>query len=539
MPAQLRRSSSAPSLSTRRLPRSHLRRLVAATRRFFSRARTNHDSQSPQPNTPTPTASISTPETTSYEQLNEKLNGIEQYALRYNRRNLTLTFLQIDMHGVSQMRTLTRQQILTEVRLAADFPDVAAQHSQALMDLRTSQFAHPGVEHQFVKPPRGRARRIRPAARHFDTPTLDFEPVVKKRRSGNRLTIRDMRQMDPEFPANPAIWIREDAIVVSLESVRAVILHNKILVFDPDNDLMQKPMWYIRKCIDSNENVFLPFEFRALEGILLNTCAVLEREFIAVEPQLRQTIGTLPTRVTIEGLEMLRHLEQRLNHYHSRARKVQQALQAVLDDDEDMADMYLTEKYKNRALRRNPLDHDEAEMLLETYLQTVDDVTTKSELLNRAIDHTENLIEIHLDTMQNRLLLVDLIITAITTTISFGTLVTAIFGMNLPLPQQVARLPSSQFYFYGCVFLMVLVMGIGLAFLMRWCRRQGIYRGRAHSRKRLKMRRHRSVVAQVSETVRRQTEEVLAKAPTSSMQRTRFPWEHEADSLAVRDGQLV
>ncbi|CAN8064426.1 unnamed protein product [Agarophyton chilense] len=536
MPAHLPRSSSAPSLTNVRLPRARLRRLVAATRRFLAR---HNDAHQMPPTPPTPAPSLSTSHSNSQNHLDTKINGLEQYTLRYARRNLTLTFLQIDMHGVSQMRTLTRQQILAEVRLTADFPEAATQRSQALMELRTTQFVQTARERDHAKPLRGRARRVRPPSRHFEAPSAVFLPPLKKRPGGNRLTIRDMRQMDPEFPANPAIWIREDAIVVSLESVRAIILHDKIFVFDPENDVVQKPMWYIRKCIDSNENVFLPFEFRALEGILLNTCAVLEREFAAVEPQLKQTIGTLPTRITSEGLEMLRHLEQRLNQYYSRARKVQQALQAVLDDDEDMADMYLTEKYKNRATRRNPLDHDEAEMLLETYLQTVDDVTTKSELLNRAIDHTESLIEIHLDTMQNRLLLVDLFITAITTTISFGGLITAVFGMNLPLPRQIASLPSSQFYFYGCVFVMVTVMGIGLAFLMRWCRRQGIYRGRTPSRKKPRMRRKRSVVAQVSEAIQQQTEEVLGKQRPYSLRRTRFPWENEAENLAVRDGQLV
>lgn len=327
-------------------------------------------------------------------------------------------------------------------------------------------------------------------------------------------------------------------MVVSLESVRAIILHNKILIFDPENDLSKKPIWYIRKRITSNEDLFLPFEFRALEGILLHTCAVLERDFVGIEPQLRQTLGTLPTRITNEGLEMLRLLEQRLNHYYSRVRKAQYALQSVLDDDEDMAEMYLSEKYKTPSLRRNPLDHDEAEMLLETYMQTVDDVTIKAELLNRAIDDTENLIEIHLDTMQNRLLLVDLFITAITTTLSFGTLVTSIFGMNMPLPRQITDLPSSQFYFYGCVFVTLTIMAIGLAFLMRWCRREGIYRGRPPSSKRWRMRKQKSAIMQVSEAVRQQAEEVLAKA-NKTAHRQQFSWEKKAADLTVRDGRLV
>lgn len=300
-------------------------------------------------------------------------------------------------------------------------------------------------------------------------------------------------------------------MVVSLENVRAIILHNKMLVFDPDNKNVRKPIAYIRKRLVNNvEDVFLPFEFRALEGILIYTCTVLEREFSMIEPNLRKTLRDLPNRINNEQLERLRQLEQKLNHFYSRARKVQAALQSVLDEDEDMADMYLTEKRRNPGLTRNPVDHDEAEMLLETYLQNVDDLTAKAGLLNTAIDDTENLIEIHLDTMQNRLLLVDLIITVIMTMLSFGTMITGIFGMNLPLPDGVSQLPTSQYYFYGCVVLILLVMTIGLVVLTRWCRRQGIYQGRIHGSVRKRKNVDPGVAFLASEEARLKAEAILS-----------------------------
>lgn len=376
------------------------------------------------------------------------------------------------MDAVFTRRILTRQDILAEVRQNAS--------------CRRS--------------PDDRSRDIR---RH-----AALNPHI--RTEANPLTVRDMRQIDPSFTATPAIWVREDALVVSLESVRAIILYNKMFIFDPDNDNLQSPLWYIKKRLTNNlEDVFLPFEFRALEGILLHSCMVLEREFLEIEPVLRRTLGVLPGHITNEHLERLRLLEQRLNHYYARARKVQHALQTVLDEDEDMADMYLTEKKKNAGAIRNPVDHDEAEMLLETYLQLVDDLTSKAELLNQAIDDTENLIEIHLDTMQNRLLLVDLLVTTITTFFSFLTMITSFFGMNFPLPNGMANLPTSQYYFYACVSAMFMFMVVALSVLFRWFRRQGIYQGLVSSSRRL--RHQKQSVGKAGDDVRRHVAKVVAE----------------------------
>lgn len=434
--------------------------------------------------------------------------------LPFVRRNLRLKFLQFDADGTCTERVMTRQDILAEVRKNWDpVADPRQRIPRRIPSGRTRLDEHSDDRTLNRRHPRGRN------AGRGDRVRSDVWWNLPPRGQGgqarpvaNRLTVRDMRQIDPAFTAKPAIWVREDAMVVSLESVRAIILHNKMFVFDPDNDKVRMPIQYIQKRLLNNvEDVFLPFEFRALEGILIYTCTVLESEFTVIEPHLRETLGDLPKHITNEQLERLRHLEQKLNHYYSRSRKVQAALQSVLDEDEDMADMYLTEKRRNPGVTRNPMDHDEAEMLLETYLQNVDDLTSKAGLLNTAIDDTENLIEIHLDTMQNRLLLVDLIITVIMTLLSFGTMVTGIFGMNMPLPDGISQLPTSQYYFYGCVILMVLVMTVGFVVLTRWCKRQGIYHGRMHGSARKRKKPDPAVRA--SEEARVKAETLLSSKP--------------------------
>lgn len=304
--------------------------------------------------------------------------------------------------------------------------------------------------------------------------------VTKAKGACNELNMRDIRQVDPAFTAKAALWVRGNALVVSLQSVRAIILHDRMFLFDPDNPQSAEPIRYIQLRLAEGtrnvEEVFVPFELRALEGILIYSCMSLEADFGSIEPALLKTLANLPTQITPRELEKLRHHEQRLNHFIARSKKVQNVLQSVLDEDEDMAAMYLTEKRKTPDLVRNPIDHDEAEMLLESYLQVVDDLTNRADLANRAIDDTENLIEIHLDTMQNQLLLVNLVLSIISTIFGFGTMVTSIFGMNLRLPSALSELPSSKFYFIGLSMMLAVALPFSLFAMLNWSQNQGLWR---------------------------------------------------------------
>jgi magnesium transporter len=266
-----------------------------------------------------------------------------------------------------------------------------------------------------------------------------------------------------------------------LETVRAIILRDRLLLFDADSENLRQPITYIQQRlafgVRNSEEAFMPFEFRALEGILIHSCISVERDFYRIEKGLLELLETLPTHSGPEYLERLRLEEQGLNYLFARIRKFQYVLQTVLDTDEDMANMYLTEKYKTPEVRKNPMDHEEAEMLLESYLQVVDDLTSRAGLLNQAIDDTENLIEINLDTKRNQLLQVTIRINTFSTVFGFGTAVTGIFGMMLPVPSVMSDLPTSQYFFYGAVAFVLFGIVLMIFVVTRWCRRlgQGLY----------------------------------------------------------------
>ncbi|CAN4122060.1 unnamed protein product [Withania somnifera] len=74
---------------------------------------------------------------------------------------------------------------------------------------------------------------------------------------------------------------------------------------------------------------------------------------------------------------------------------------------------------------------DQLEMLLEAYFVVIDSALNKVSSLKEYIDDTEDLINIKLGNVQNQLIQFELLLTAATFVATIFAMVTAVFGMNL------------------------------------------------------------------------------------------------------------
>lgn len=255
----------------------------------------------------------------------------------------------------------------------------------------------------------------------------------------NSLQMRDIRQVDPAFVAKPALWVRHSAIVVSLDGLRAIILYNKMFIFDPGREESQELCKFARKCvirIAADGDRAQPFEFNALEGILIFVAMRLEKEFDEFKPYMESYMHQLPNELNTKMLEDLRRMKQQLKQLMSRSNGVKNILENLLDDDDEMVNMYLSEQHENEnnmVLLRDTQDHSEIEILLEAYLQVIDEIVNHADLLDDAIDDTEGLVMIHLDTLRNKLLTVELSMSVVTMMCTFGSVISGVFGMNFEI----------------------------------------------------------------------------------------------------------
>lgn len=377
-----------------------------------------------------------------------------------------LACIELDEDGAIKPREMTRAEILQEAR---DTLSKTQPSPKAIGKL----LSNPGAAHSPSPELRQFTNMLEPGG------TGGRKATQKALRDylRNSLQARDIRQVDPAFVAKPALWVRHSALVVSLEGLRAIILHNKMFIFDPHTKRSRHLVFIAKQKVMAKMDAEndQPFEFRALEGILIFLAIGLEKEFTSLKPSIEDYLTELPNELTTKMLENLRLLKQQLNHFHARASGVKTILEGLLDDDEEMANMYLTEKHSSHNYHgRSAVDHSEIETMLEAYLQVIDEHVNHAALLNNAIDDTEDLVMIHLDTLRNRLLSVELSLSVVSMTFGIGGVVAGVFGMNIRIPL-FEDTKSGHLWFPLVVLLIFVVVLGGSLFALFALRRRGLY----------------------------------------------------------------
>lgn len=215
------------------------------------------------------------------------------------------------------------------------------------------------------------------------------------RRTG--LPARDLRILDPMLSYPFTILGRERAIVINLEHIKAIITAQEVLLLnsrdpavvpfiadlqrrlhvptqqegrnsDMDADVANKDIlrtspsekpdtWGDDSKPDMNAYEdgpkVLPFEFRALEACLEAACSCLESETTILEEEAYPALDELTSKISTLNLERVRQIKSRLVAISGRVQKVRDELEHLLDDDEDMAEMYLTDKLRQHYLDGN------------------------------------------------------------------------------------------------------------------------------------------------------------------------------------------
>ncbi|GLJ12196.1 hypothetical protein SUGI_0186450 [Cryptomeria japonica] len=314
---------------------------------------------------------------------------------------------------------------------------------------------------------------------------------------------RDLRILGPVFSHSANILAREKAMVVNLEFIKAIVTAEEIFLLDPLNQAVlqfvdqlrqQLPCKISSKIQGSNSTgqkeksgtcastspgpwlpvpealdglqYELPFEFRVLEIALEVVCTYMDTNVAELEREAYPVLDELVRNVSTKNLEHVRSLKSNLTHLLARAQKVRDELEHLLDNDEDMADLYLTRKYlQNQQLEASVTaggpsglaitpklsrslsapsfidsvsgDEDEVEdleMLLEAYFMQLDGTGNKILSVREYIDDTEDYVNIQLDNHRNELIQFQLTLAIASFVIVLPTVLAGILGMNIHCP---------------------------------------------------------------------------------------------------------
>ncbi|KAF7818392.1 magnesium transporter MRS2-I-like isoform X1 [Senna tora] len=376
---------------------------------------------------------------------------------------------------------------------------------------------------------------------------LDVDKYAIMRRV--QIHARDLRILDPLLSYPSTILGREKVIVLNLEvtllahlqlissHIKAIITADEVLLRDPlDDDVIpvveelqrrlhevactgkgqEEEETRVQEVEGDEENEF-PFEFRALEVALEAICSFLDARTRELETAAYPALDELTSKISSRNLDRVRKLKSAMTRLTNRVQKIRDELENLLDDDDDMADLYLSRKLAvwssptsgsdapnwilssptigsriHRSSRASGTtfpgenDVEELEMLLEVinifnliclrqyvlqaYFMQIDGTLNKLATLREYIDDTEDYINIQLDNHRNQLIQLELFLSSGTVCLSIYSLVAAIFGMNIPYTWKDG---------HGYVFKWVVILGgvaCGSLFLsiVSYARRKGL-----------------------------------------------------------------
>lgn len=205
---------------------------------------------------------------------------------------------------------------------------------------------------------------------------------------------RDLRKIDSSLL--PHLMVRPSAILINLLHLRVLIKHNRVLVFDAygtSDSYTQSVFMYdlegkLRQK-DTRQSGSLPYEFRALEAVLLSVTSGLESEFEGVSEPVLRVLQELEEDIDRDKLRYLLIYSKKLGTFEQKARLVRDALDELLEADDDLSAMYLTDKANGTV--REEEDHTEVEMLLESYHKVAEEITQAAENLVSSIRNTEEM----------------------------------------------------------------------------------------------------------------------------------------------------
>ena len=257
--------------------------------------------------------------------------------------------------------------------------------------------------------------------------------------SEGTLRYRDMRLLDTRYAnaQDPTVAVRRHSLLVVMPPLRCLVLHDQVLVVVPEGGLSALAAFVKRlRSKDARRNQRGSFTLKALEAVFRTSVDLLQEQLSSIVPRVASVLSAVQA-VSSVSLTVLREVSAELARLISRIESVQGVYDELLASDSDMALMNLNKvqkdplRYVNANQDQWEDDHNEVELLLESYSQSVDGVYAQAKQLEVEIESGVSVLMIQLDTARNNLLRVDLLVSCITSAAAIGALVAGIFGMNL------------------------------------------------------------------------------------------------------------
>ena len=193
--------------------------------------------------------------------------------------------------------------------------------------------------------------------------------------------------------------------------------------------------------LEGRDWIDLPFELLCVDAVLHCVVAILADDVFDLQLGANSIINELVTTKTDFGdlgQEILRQMKNSIKEMTSRVKGFCRAMDVILEDYEDMALMNLSRLLTHPERFIQPVsqaildeESDEPELILEAHLQRGNTLTNALNLVGGQLSTTEDFAARKSDTVRNRLLYINMMISILSLAVGLGSFVGSIFGMNV------------------------------------------------------------------------------------------------------------
>jgi len=235
------------------------------------------------------------------------------------------------------------------------------------------------------------------------------------------------RDLRPLFSVRQVatIFSRGEAIIANLGLVKLLISKDRVLVFNLDNPDIKNT--FIPGLKDKLKNITKDhhFELVALDFAMNYKVQNMKSQSADLEKSVNKVLKILNQDYGQINLEKLLKLKKKISKFEIAVRENQEAGEEILEDDDELIDLCLSQK------KKKIVDFEEAESILDSYVEQVEDIAHRVDELNENIDDTQEILSLKINSLRNSIIKFELIATLLAALFSLFAVITGLYGMNI------------------------------------------------------------------------------------------------------------
>jgi hypothetical protein len=213
------------------------------------------------------------------------------------------------------------------------------------------------TQNPVITSPLTASQRSLPAIKIDPSGKIYTTQILKQQLSNElRLPLRDLRVVDPSLPKQiqATFTSRPHVILFCIENIKVIVQHDEALIFNPYQPEVKEMIPTLQQLLTqasetANSVVTGRFEHLVIEAALNVVCTNLIRQVRELSPAVASTLNGI--RAESRGLDVVQTQvdellpqKNKLDELRKRVKEVKRAITDILNNDEDMAMMYLSPK---------------------------------------------------------------------------------------------------------------------------------------------------------------------------------------------------